>query len=652
MTGGGLLPGGAVAGLEGHHQGAQAGALGIKAGQGLLNLGIGRILPAQQLHCLYRLGPGDVLGVLPAQGEVGQPQGVGAVGGGLPRGDELVGGGHRVIDGGAHREQQVLRQGDLLRPVGDVGAEDQLLVRVGFAHAVVHPGLVGGVVIGPLLVWMVGGHVGQLVGGGEHAPHLRRCGDGPGVHQGHIGHLAIPRLGALPVGEVPGGVADGEAAVGGHVSRPEAGSAEAGADGRPGGHEGRDVTLLGQLQHDGHGAGVAGQPEGVGAYLGVPDDLGGPAQVLVGAAGAAGDHRLVHPELAVHDLVREGGGGLDAQLLPGVRLHLVEQVGHVLFEYPDGIGVGGVEGQGDHGLHLVQLHHDGPVVPGPLAGRQLAVAVSPAKEGKGGFGLLVRLPDGGQAGGLSGHHVDARPVVHGQAGHAGTEEFHDGVLHRAGFEGGPHQGQGHVLGAYPGPGSPGEVDGHHRRIGDVVGLPEQLPGQFRAALTDGHTAVGAVPGVGVGAQNHGTGGGVPLPHVGVDDCLMGGDELAAVALGRRQAEHVVILVDGASHGAQGVVAVGEHIGQRELLHPRGPGGLDDAHVGDVVGRHGVKPDGQPVRAAGGIVGLEDGPGHGGAHAALVLCGGDQAAALPFHSLVVNGQHEDSSCGSVKFNDLL
>ena len=92
------------------------------------------------------------------------------------------------------------------------------------------------------------------------------------------------------------------------------------------------------------------------------------------------------------------------------------------------------------------------------------------------------------------------------------------------------------------------------------------------------------------------------------------NELASVLFRGGQAKDVVVLVDGATHGTQRVVAVGEHIGQRELLHSGGPGSLNDAHIGDVVGRHSVEADLELVRIAGSVMGLEDGPGHGGAHA--------------------------------------
>ena len=91
---------------------------------------------------------------------------------------------------------------------------------------------------------------------------------------------------------------------------------------------------------------------------------------------------------------------------------------------------------------------------------------------------------------------------------------------------------------------------------------------------------------------------------------MSGDELAAVLLGGGQTEHVVVLVDGAAYGAEAVVAVGEDVGQGELLEAAGPGGLDDAHVGDVVRGHGVELDLQIGHVAAGVVAFQDAVGHG------------------------------------------
>ncbi|MPM58035.1 hypothetical protein SDC9_104864 [bioreactor metagenome] len=132
--------------------------------------------------------------------------------------------------------------------------------------------------------------------------------------------------------------------------------------------------------------------------------------------------------------------------------------------------------------------------------------------------------------------------------------------------------------------------------------------KLRTALAHAHGAEGAVPGVGVGAKNHFPTAGQLLPGVGVNDALVGGDVDAAVFLRGRKAEGVVVPVDGAAHGAQAVVAVGQGVGQGEFPHPGGPGLLENAHVGDVVGNHRVKAEPQLVFVAGSVVALQDGPG--------------------------------------------
>ena len=53
---------------------------------------------------------------------------------------------------------------------------------------------------------------------------------------------------------------------------------------------------------------------------------------------------------------------------------------------------------------------------------------------------------------------------------------------------------------------------------------------------------------------------------------------------------MVILVDGATDSAKGVVAVGHGVRDREFLQAAGAGGLDDAHVCDIVGSHSVETD--------------------------------------------------------------
>ena len=116
--------------------------------------------------------------------------------------------------------------------------------------------------------------------------------------------------------------------------------------------------------------------------------------------------------------------------------------------------------------------------------------------------------------------------------------------------------------------------------------------------------------MGVGAEDHLAAAGQPLPGVLVDDGLVGRDVDSAVFLRRREAEGVVILVDGAAHGAQAIVAVGHGVWNGELLKAGGLGGLDDAHEGDVVGDESVKLQPELLRVGALVVGAEDGIGDG------------------------------------------
>ena len=73
---------------------------------------------------------------------------------------------------------------------------------------------------------------------------------------------------------------------------------------------------------------------------------------------------------------------------------------------------------------------------------------------------------------------------------------------------------------------------------------------------------------------------------------------------------MVILVDGAAHGAEGVVTVGHGIGDGEFLQPGSLGRLDDADKGDVVGNERVELDAHLLGIVAHIVSAQDGIGDG------------------------------------------
>ena len=310
-------------------------------------------------------------------------------------------------------------------------------------------------------------------------------------------------------------------------------------------------------------------------------------------------------QLAVDDLVEQAKVRLALADLGSLELHLVQDVLEVLVELIDLKAVGRMERQGDHGLDARQVDLDAAVVVGDIGGLELAVVVAAAMHGQECMRILVGSPNGGKAGGLGGHDVDAIAVVGRHARDAGAHELHDLVLDVALGKDGADDGERHVMRADAGARGTREVDGHDAGIGDVVGVAQQLLGQLAAALAHGHGAQGAVAGVRVGAQDHLAAAGKVLAHKGVDNGDVRRDKDAAILLGRGEAKDVVVFVDGAAHGAQRVMAVGEHVGQRELLHTRGTCRLDDADKGDVVARHGVEADLECLGVAGRVMCLKN-----------------------------------------------
>ena len=225
--------------------------------------------------------------------------------------------------------------------------------------------------------------------------------------------------------------------------------------------------------------------------------------------------------------------------------------------------------------------------------------------------LVVRHPDGGEAGRFGRHHVDTVSEVNRQVLHARACKLEHLVLDKSVLKYGLDERYGHVVRTDALARRAFQPHEHHLGRVDVPGVAQELLGQFAAAFAHAHVAERAVAGVRVGTQNH-----VAALHHGlagelVDDGHVGGHVDAAVFFRSREAEDVVVLVDGASHGAERVVAVGERVGQGEGFEARGAGRLDDAYVGDVVAHHGVEADAH-LLALGAIdvVGAENLVGYG------------------------------------------
>ena len=334
------------------------------------------------------------------------------------------------------------------------------------------------------------------------------------------------------------------------------------------------------------------------------ENLGSLADVGVGAAGTTGDDALVYAETAVFNFIHQRQLDLvvaDEGL--AVLFGLVEDVFQIGVQLFNGVHIGGMHGQCNHGTDAGQVHFHHAVIISQISGSQLFVVAAAAVNGQVFPGLVVGLPDTGQAGSLGGHDVDAAAVFQCQIVNAGAHKLHDLIFDIAVLEHSADNGQRHVLGANACHGGAGEIHCHHAGTGHVIGSAQQLLCQLAATFTDGHGAQCAVTGMAVGAQNHLTAACVHFAHILVDNCHVRGHEDAAVLFGSRQAEQVVVLIDGAAHGAQAVVAVGEHIGHGELFQTGSAGCLNDAHKGDIMAGHSVEFQLEILAVAALVVGL-------------------------------------------------
>ena len=93
----------------------------------------------------------------------------------------------------------------LFRPVLNVGAVDQLILRITLAETVVDAGTVGGIVEVILRYNVI---VGVFLSRCQNAAVGCGSGDGAGIHQGNGTQLADTGLRTLAVREVAGRVAD------------------------------------------------------------------------------------------------------------------------------------------------------------------------------------------------------------------------------------------------------------------------------------------------------------------------------------------------------------------------------------------------------------------------------------------------------------
>ena len=129
------------------------------------------------------------------------------------------------MDLGHHLQEEILRKLRHGRPVLDVGTELDLHLGIRNPLGVKHTVLI---YFGVKMIFIFADRTVKVRGRGEHALVCRRGRNRAGIHERNGSDLSVLELGALPVREVSGGVADTEGVVCRRVARTEAGTAESG----------------------------------------------------------------------------------------------------------------------------------------------------------------------------------------------------------------------------------------------------------------------------------------------------------------------------------------------------------------------------------------------------------------------------------------
>ena len=490
-----------------------------------------------------------------------------------------------------------------LRPVFDVRAADQFGIRVTLAEALIDAMLVRSCVIVELGAFVV---ITQLICCGDASAVGSGRGNAARIHQCNAGNLTIAGFGTLTVGEVARGVADGQTAVCRGIACAEAGTAECGTDGGTCVDELFDSTLAEKVYHDGLAAGIDAQSKLACSGALAVQQISSFHNIGISTACTTSDGSLIGIERAVMNFAHQ----IQAQVrildeLLGIFLDTVQNICHICVQFTNLETIGGMERERDHTVDGGQVDVNAAVIISNISGVELFEISSTAMLHQEGFRILVGAPDRGQAGGFRRHHIDAVAVVGGHRGNAGSDELHDFVLDVTVGKDSRNNGDGNILRSNAGIGLAVQIDCYDLRIGSIPCLLQNLLDQFAAAFTNSHRTQRTVARMGVRAEDHFAAASHRFTHILVNNAHVRRNEDAAVFLAGRQAEQMVVLIDGAAHGAQAVVAAGQHIGQRKFVQTRSPCSLDDANIGQVVACDGVKLDFQIFRVAAGIVCLQN-----------------------------------------------
>ena len=122
----------------------------------------------------------------------------------------------------------------------------------------------------------------------------RRRRYGTGIHQRHGGNLSALQLGAFPVREIPGGMADGQCIVGRRVACSEAGPAERRLNDRSRADQIRHRAVFHKLHVDRRAGRIYAECKSPGTDILSPDDVRRRADIFKSAARTSGDDPLLY----------------------------------------------------------------------------------------------------------------------------------------------------------------------------------------------------------------------------------------------------------------------------------------------------------------------------------------------------------------------
>ena len=144
------------------------------------------------------------------------------------------------------------------------------------------------------------------------------------------------------------------------------------------------------------------------------------------------------------------------------------------------------------------------------------------------MGVGIGTPDGAEAGGFRGHHVDAVTIIGIHGGDARSDELHHFVFHVAFLEDRADDRQRHVVRPDARLRLAGQMNRDDARISHVIGVVKQLLNQLAAAFADRHRPQRAVAGMTVGTEDHLAAAGHHFAHILVDNRQMRGNVGAAI----------------------------------------------------------------------------------------------------------------------------